>query len=71
MPTKQSGTLTLVRLRLYYELERNVTPERLRYHNLQFTRRELPTDDRFVQFPAISPRVAPRQPLLPLLAAPF
>lgn len=49
MPTKQR-TLTLVRLRLHYELERNVTPERLRHHNLQFTRRELPTDDRFVQF---------------------
>jgi len=49
MPTKQR-TLTLVRLRLHYELERNVTPGRLRHHNLQFTRRELPTDDRFVQF---------------------
>lgn len=49
MPTKQR-TLTLVRLRLHYELERNVTPGRLRRHNLQFTRRELPTDDRFVQF---------------------
>lgn len=49
MPTKQRA-LTLVRLRLHYELERNVTLERLRHHNLQFTRRELPTDDRFVQF---------------------
>lgn len=62
-PTKQR-TLTLVRLRLHYELERNVTPERLRYRNLQFTRRELPTDDRFVRFrgfkrPPYRPRPVP------------
>ena len=34
---------------LHYELERNVIAKWLHCHDLQFTHRELPTDDRFVQ----------------------
>ena len=50
MPTKQRPLILVgIALRLHYELERNVIAKWLYCHDLQFTHRELPTDDRFVQ----------------------